>query len=97
MSSGSGPEAFVATNLHAECCIDVESLQRYPGLIDAYPHRYLYLKPQVRWKGPKLLPQLFTGVEIMEARGWEPVAWELGGGAQGQIYGVVMRRLEPPA
>jgi hypothetical protein len=92
-----GPNPYVATNLHAECVIDVPALQAYPALIDSYPHRYLFLKPRLNWRGSHLFPQLFSGVETLEARGWEPVSWELGGGSAGQVYGVVMRRIAPDA
>lgn len=90
-----GGEAVVAMTLHRECIISVEALQRYPALVDAYPHRYLFLKPRLRLMGTRILLQLFTGVEILEARGWEAVSWQLGEG-NGTIYGVVMRRMTPP-
>lgn len=90
-----GRAAVVAMTLHQECIISVEALQRYPAVVDAYPHRYLFLKPRLRLTGPRVLLQLFTGVEILEARGWEPVSWQLGD-ANGTIYGVVMRRITPP-
>jgi hypothetical protein len=95
MPPGSGPNAYLAMHMNTESVIDVPTLQAYPALVDAYPHRYLFLKPRLNWRGSQVFPQLFSGVETLEARGWEPVAWELNGGEYGETYGVVMRRVTP--
>lgn len=89
------PEASAAFDLHHGSEINVDSLRKYPHLLDTYPHRYLFLTAsQLTRNDQRALPKLFTGVELLESRGWEPVSWEIYSG-QGGVFGAVMRRLEP--
>jgi hypothetical protein len=76
----------------------VEDLEKEPGLLDHYPHRYVFIaaRPTLPIRtgkpGSGRLAQLFWCVETLETRGWESVAWDLKPGYRGVYWGVVMRR-----
>ncbi|GAB3989739.1 hypothetical protein GCM10029978_115650 [Actinoallomurus acanthiterrae] len=76
--------------------IEVDDLAKNPALLDGCPHRYVFVAVRRR-AGITLqpahgnLPRLLWCVEMLETRGWEPVAWEFGGGAETRT-GALMRR-----
>ena len=88
------PRAFVMAS----------AVQADPTVLDAYPNRYVFVavdpgdgfnvasaaNQDAAALRTGVFPHLFWCVEALEARGWEPVAWDL----QGYNTGVVMRRRE---
>ncbi|WP_345434008.1 hypothetical protein [Actinoallomurus vinaceus] len=76
--------------------IEVDDLAHDPTLLDGCPHRYVFVAARPK-AGLSLqpfhgnLPRLLWCVEMLETRGWEPVAWETGGGPQTRL-GTLMRR-----
>lgn len=78
--------------------VRVDDLAKDPGLLDDYPHRYVYVggSPFGPARAPAggRLAQIFWSVETLEQRGWEPVAWDLSSHGAAWV-GVVLRRVGP--
>jgi hypothetical protein len=73
--------------------VEAEDLAQNPALLDGCPHRYVFVATRsgmsVQPAGGAL-PLLLWCVEVLETRGWEPVAWEFGMESR---KGALMRRI----
>jgi hypothetical protein len=75
--------------------IDSQDLAQNPALLDGCPHRYVFVAMKTSLSlapAGGALPLLLWCVEMLETRGWEPVAWEFG---HESAKGVLIRRRAP--
>jgi hypothetical protein len=76
--------------------VDSEDLAQNLTLLDGCPHRYVFVAMRKNQftlaPAGGALPLLLWCVEMLETRGWEPVAWEL---SSDSAKGVLMRRRAP--
>jgi hypothetical protein len=70
--------------------IRLNDFERAPNVLDDYAHRYVVMAHKSWWRRDGVIPLFCSAVERLEARGWEPVAWNLGG----RRSSVVLRRLD---
>lgn len=79
--------------------VHVDFLSRDPNLLYQYPFRYALVYAENDYGGAEAeaatsrgIDKLFWAVELLEAQGWDAMAWDL----QGRFSSVVVRRRELP-
>ncbi|MEU9019007.1 hypothetical protein [Actinomadura sp. NPDC048394] len=70
--------------------VRLRDLESAPNALDGYKHKYVVIAHKSWWRRGREIAAFCTAVERLEAKGWEPVSWNLGA----RRSTVVLRRRE---